>query len=80
MATVWTRILVSFSLASASAGYVLAQTTQGGIVGTIRDEKGAYIAGADVTVTSRTTGLQRETKTADNGIFRLLALPTGSRR
>jgi hypothetical protein len=78
MAIVWTRILVSFSLASAVTGYVLAQTTQGGIVGTIRDEKGAYIAGADVTLTSRTTGLQRETKTADNGIFRLLALPTGT--
>ena len=58
------------------AGNLLAQTTQGGIVGTIRDEKGNSIAGAKVTVTSPTTGLQRQTTTADNGIFRLLALPT----
>src|SRR5260370_32438916 len=59
------------------AGEVFAQTTQGGIVGTIRDKKGAQIAGAKVTVTSPSTGLRRETTTADNGIFRIIALPTG---
>src|SRR6267378_2048845 len=56
---------------------VFAQTTQGGIVGTIRDQKGAQIVGAKVMVTSPSTGLQRETTTADNGIFRIIALPTG---
>src|SRR5713226_7590381 len=56
---------------------VFAQTTQGGIVGTIRDQKGAQIVGAKVTGTSPSTGLQRETTTADNGIFRINALPTG---
>jgi hypothetical protein len=56
---------------------VFAQTTQGGIVGGIRDQKGAQIVGAKVTVTSPSTGLQRETSTADNGIFRINALPTG---
>jgi hypothetical protein len=56
---------------------VFAQTTQGGIVGGIRDQKGAQIAGAKVIVTSTSTGLQRETSTADNGIFRINALPTG---
>ena len=59
------------------AGKVFAQTTQGGIVGTIRDQKGAQIVGAKVKVTSPSTGLQRETTTADNGIFRIIALPTG---
>ena len=54
-----------------------AQTTQGGIVGEIRDQKGAQIVGAKVTVTSPSTGLRRETSTADNGIFRINALPTG---
>jgi carboxypeptidase family protein/TonB-dependent receptor-like protein len=54
-----------------------AQTTQGGIVGSVLDEKGANIVGAKVTVTSPSTGLHRETTTADNGIFRLLTLPTG---
>src|SRR6202795_5144536 len=56
---------------------VFAQTTEGGIVGTIRDQKGAQIVGAKVMVTSPSTGLQRETTTADNGIFRIIALPTG---
>ena len=59
------------------AGKVFAQTTQGGIVGTIRDQEGAQIVGAKVKVTSPSTGLQRETTTADNGIFRIIALPTG---
>jgi len=78
MASGWKRITFLLSMAAISAVSAQAQTTQGGIFGTIRDEKGAYIAGAKVTVTSPSTGLQRETKTADNGIFRILALPTGS--
>jgi len=56
---------------------VFAQTTQGGVVGEIRDQKGAQVVRAKVTVTSPSTGLQRETSTADNGIFRINALPTG---
>ncbi|HKS73973.1 MAG TPA: TonB-dependent receptor, partial [Terriglobales bacterium] len=59
------------------ATYLPAQTTEGGIVGTIHDEKGNTISGAKVTVVSPSTGLQRQTTTADNGIYRLMALPTG---
>jgi len=54
------------------------QGTQGGLVGTIRDEKGAEIFGAKVRVTNVGTGLQRETTTAGNGLYRALALPTGT--
>jgi hypothetical protein len=54
------------------------QSTQGGLVGTIRDEKGAEISGAEVRVTNVGTGLQRETTTAGNGLYRVLALPTGT--
>jgi len=54
------------------------QSTQGGLVGTIRDEKGAEISGAKVRVTNVGTGLQRETTTAGNGLYRVLALPTGT--
>ncbi|MBV8050043.1 MAG: TonB-dependent receptor, partial [Acidobacteriaceae bacterium] len=78
MASGWKRIIFLLYVAAISAASSQAQTTQGGMVGTIRDEKGAYIAGAKVTVTSPSTGLQRETRTAENGIFRLLALPTGT--
>src|SRR5512146_1905416 len=60
------------------AGISLAQTTQGGIVGAIRDQNGANVAGAKVTVSNAATGLQRETTTAGNGFFRLMALPTGT--
>jgi hypothetical protein len=54
-----------------------AQTTQGGIAGTVRDEKGADISGAKITVTNEATGLQREMATEGNGIFRAMALPSG---
>src|SRR5581483_1647696 len=56
----------------------VAQTTQGGITGAIRDEKGASIAGAKVAVKNTSTGLERETTAADNGIFRIVGLPTGT--
>src|SRR5260370_35512100 len=56
---------------------VFAQTTEGGIVGTIRDQKGAQIVGAKVMVTSPSTGVNRESTAADNGIFHIIALRTG---
>src|SRR5215831_3033880 len=65
-------VLVVFVLAA------IAQTTQGGIVGTVRDQKGADIAGAKVTVTNQATGLQRDITTAGNGIFRIPVLPSGN--
>jgi Carboxypeptidase regulatory-like domain/TonB dependent receptor/TonB-dependent Receptor Plug Domain len=67
-------VLVLVIVASNSSG----QSTQGGLVGTIRDEKGAEISGAKVRVTNVGTGLQRETTTTGNGLYRVLALPTGS--
>ncbi len=54
-----------------------AQTTQGGIVGTVQDQKGDAIAGAKVTVINAATGLQRDVTSADNGIFRVIAIPGG---
>jgi carboxypeptidase family protein/TonB-dependent receptor-like protein len=53
------------------------QSTQGGLTGVVRDEKGASIVGAKVTVVSKATGLERGTVTADNGSFHALALPAG---
>ena len=54
-----------------------AQTTQGGIVGTVQDQKGAAVAGAKITVISAATGLQRDVTSEDNGIFRVIAIPNG---
>lgn len=53
------------------------QSTQGGLTGVVRDEKGASIVGAKVTVVSKATGLERGTVTAENGSFHALALPAG---
>jgi len=53
------------------------QTTQGGIVGTVQDQKGAAVAGAKITVISAATGLQRDVSSADNGIYRVIAIPSG---
>ena len=71
------RLLVCALLAATLGAVSPAQTTQGGIVGEVRDEKGASIVGAKISVTSPATGLTRDATTADNGIFRVLALPTG---
>jgi len=72
------RVVFGIVLALVIAANCVAQTTQGGIVGAIRDEKGANIPGAKVTVSNTATGLQRQTTTAGNGLFRLMALPTGT--
>lgn len=72
------RVSLCIFLLVTCMGIGLAQTTQGGIVGTVRDEKGADIVGAKITVTNAATGLQREITTEGNGIFRALALPSGT--
>ena len=68
-----TTICVSMVLATSA----WAQTTQGRIIGTIRDQNAAAVVGAKVTVTNPATGLQRTTTTANNGVFKLDALPPG---
>src|ERR1044071_1298459 len=68
-----TTICVSMVLATSA----WAQTTQGRIIGTIRDQNAAAVVGAKVTVTNPATGLQRTTTTANNGVFQVNALPPG---
>ena len=77
MLTLCKRAFPLLSLAAILISNVQGQTTQGGIVGTVHDQKGANVPGVNVTVTNPSTGLQRQTKAADNGIFRVMALPTG---
>jgi Carboxypeptidase regulatory-like domain/TonB dependent receptor/TonB-dependent Receptor Plug Domain len=77
MLTLCKRTFPLLSFAAILISNVQGQTTQGGIVGTVHDQKGANVPGVNVTVTNPSTGLQRQTKTADNGVFRVMALPTG---
>lgn len=55
-----------------------AQLTRGAINGTIRDEAGAVITGAQIKVTNPATNQTRETTTNDDGFYRVAALEPGT--
>src|SRR4030095_850571 len=52
--------------------------TTGRIAGTIKDERGAVIVGAEVTAISRTTGEERKVITDTEGNFSLSLLPSST--
>lgn len=54
-----------------------AQLTRGSIAGTVKDNSGAAIPGARVTVTNLDTGIARTTTTNEEGIYRVPALDPG---
>jgi hypothetical protein len=54
-----------------------AQTTNGGIQGTVTDPNGAAVSGASVTSRNLDTGLTQATSTTDAGIYSLPNLPPG---
>jgi outer membrane receptor protein involved in Fe transport len=54
-----------------------AQITRGSIAGNVRDESGAIVAGAQVTVTSPGKNITRNATTDDEGFYRVGALDPG---
>ncbi len=54
-----------------------AQSTQGAIDGTVKDSKGALVAGADVTLTNIEEGTVRTTKSNASGDYRFLDTKAG---
>ena len=61
-----------------STGLLRAQAEGAGtITGTVRDDSGAVVPGADVAVTNEQTGLNRTGVSNDQGAFRFAALPVG---
>ncbi len=54
------------------------QTINGSISGVVRDQQGASIQGATVTVTNTETGQKREAVTNDEGLYKVLSLPVGN--
>ena len=56
---------------------VFAQLPTGTILGTVKDSSGGVVPQANVTVTNTDTGLTRTVATADDGAFRMPALPVG---
>ena len=57
---------------------VMAQTTTADVVGHITDPKGLAVAGAKVTVSNPTTGLERTAMSSDSGDFAITLLPPGT--
>ncbi|HEU4770431.1 MAG TPA: TonB-dependent receptor [Pyrinomonadaceae bacterium] len=55
-----------------------AQLTRGAIAGTVRDQNGAVVPGAQVKVTNPQTNVTRETVTNDEGFYRVGAVEPGT--
>src|ERR1700730_9865279 len=69
----------AFFVLSSITALAQSQTT-GRIAGTARDQKGAVIVGAEVTVSSRTTGDERKVITDATGNYAVPLLPPGTYR
>src|SRR5438309_770880 len=76
-----TALLLPFALLLLPSLTALTQTqTTGRIAGTVNDQNGAVIVGAEVTVVSRTTGDERKVTTDAEGNYSVPFLPPGTYR
>ena len=67
----WTLIAVALLLAfTAASGW--AQSTQGSILGIVKDSSGAIVPGASVTLTNTETGVVRTTRSTSSGEYQFL--------
>src|SRR5260370_41984340 len=55
-----------------------AQTQNGNILGTGHDQSGAVEPGVRITAEDERTGVKRETRSAEDGTYRLESLPKGT--
>lgn len=55
-----------------------AQVLYGSVTGTVTDQTGAVVPGAQVTLTNEATGLTRQATTDNIGLYRVLNLPQGT--
>ena len=62
------------------AATAFAQTDTGKITGTVKDQNGAIVPGANITVTNTRTGEERSAKANDDGMFSVAALKASSYR
>ncbi len=58
--------------------YVYAQAVNGTVVGTIKDESGAVVPDAQVTITETSTNVSRSVNTDANGYYSFPNLPPGN--
>ena len=59
-------------------GNLAAQTVNGNINGTVRDQGGAVIPGAMVTAKNQETGVEHSALSDETGVFNILSVPAGS--
>src|SRR5262245_53538001 len=71
------RLVLAVVLLAASASFAAAQITSATISGTIKDETGGVLPGADVVVKNVETGLTRSAVTDSNGYFTVPGLAPG---
>jgi len=71
------RAVLSVALCLLLFSPVLAQSDTAQISGFVRDQTGASVPGAGVTVTNETTQLERKTVTSDEGYYAVASLPPG---
>src|SRR6266568_2451958 len=61
-----------------AAAFALAQTSTSELSGTVRDNTGAVVPGAGVTLTNEQTGVTYKQRTTDSGLYSFPALPVGA--
>ncbi|HYT18716.1 MAG TPA: TonB-dependent receptor [Candidatus Polarisedimenticolia bacterium] len=71
-------VLAVLALVLCSAFGARAQVTTADVRGTVMDEQGAAVAGADVSITNAETGLTRNTKSGSDGAYSFTDLPLGT--
>ncbi len=79
--SVWSISLLIFMLIFIADADVWAQSsgsTTASVTGVVRDQAGAVIPGAHVTVKNTATGLARSAATGEDGTYRILLLPPGT--
>jgi len=69
IARVGVRAIAVVSLLTLSSAFMIGQVTSGTIFGTVKDPSGAYVSGAQVTITSPATSLTRVVNTTEGGEF-----------
>src|SRR5215469_11755633 len=74
------RLISIVFVASILIGHASAQGgATGAVSGTVQDQSGAVVAGADVHITNQATGvLERAVKTGPDGSFSVPLLPVGT--
>ena len=76
IALLWVSVLLVLGTSSAFAQ----SPTTGRIAGTVKDERGALLVGADVTVSSKTTAGERRVATDNQANYAVPLLPPGAYR